>query len=319
MRKQIYKHEGYKNLKEMLEKTGQKFGNRPAYIFKTEEEGKFREITHKEFRDDINALGTQLIKMGLKDKRIAVISENRYEWGVAYLAAVTGVGIVVPLDRALPGNEIENLMIRSQVEAIFYSKKYAETMNRVKEQGNTNVKYFISMDLENEENGVYSQKQLINEGRELLTKGDTNFLNAKIDEEKMSIMLFTSGTTAMSKAVMLSHKNICSNLKDITSVIKLEETDIFLSFLPLHHTFECTVGFLYPISTGGAIAFCDGIRHIAENIKEYKITAMISVPILFESMYKKVMKGIEKKGKLEIVIKGIKSTNFLLKFGIDIR
>ena len=319
MRKQIYKHEGYKNLKEMLEKTGQKFGNRPAYIFKTEEEGKFREITHKEFRDDINALGTQLIKMGLKDKRIAVISENRYEWGVAYLAAVTGVGIVVPLDRALPGNEIENLMIRSQVEAIFYSKKYDETMNRVKEQGNTNVKYFISMDLENEENGVYSQKQLINEGRELLTKGDTNFLNAKIDEEKMSIMLFTSGTTAMSKAVMLSHKNICSNLKDITSVIKLEETDRFLSFLPLHHTFECTVGFLYPISTGGSIAFCDGIRHIAENIKEYKITAMISVPILFESMYKKVMKGIEKKGKLEKVKKGIKITNFLLKFGIDIR
>ncbi len=319
MREQIYKTEGYKDLKEMLKKTGEKYGDLPAYIFRTEEEGKFRNITHKEFRDDINALGTKLINMGLKNKRIAVISENRYEWGVDYLATVTGVGIVVPLDRALPGNEIENLMIRSEVEAIFYSNKYDETMNRVKEQGNTNVKYFISMDLEKEENGVYSQKELIEQGKKLLEEGNTEFLNAKIDAEKMSIMLFTSGTTAMSKAVMLSHKNICANLKDITAVIKLYTTDRFLSFLPLHHTFECTVGFLYPVSIGGAIAFCDGIRHIAENIKEYQITAMISVPILFESMYKKVMKGIEKKGKLETVKKGIKISNFLLKFGIDIR
>ena len=319
MREQIYKNEGYKDLKEMLKKTGEKYGDLPAYIFRTEEEGKFRNITHKEFRDDINALGTKLINMGLKNKRIAVISENRYEWGVDYLATVTGVGIVVPLDRALPGNEIENLMIRSEVEAIFYSNKYDETMNRVKEQGNTNVKYFISMDLEKEENGVYSQKELIEQGKKLLEEGNTEFLNAEIDAEKMSIMLFTSGTTAMSKAVMLSHKNICANLKDITAVIKLYTTDRFLSFLPLHHTFECTVGFLYPVSIGGAIAFCDGIRHIAENIKEYQITAMISVPILFESMYKKVMKGIEKKGKLETVKKGIKISNFLLKFGIDIR
>ena len=319
MREQIYKTEGYKDLKEMLKKTGEKYGDLPAYIFRTEEEGKFRHITHKEFRNDINALGTKLIDMGLKDKRIAVISENRYEWGVDYLGVVTGVGIIVPLDRALPGNEIENLILRSEVEAIFYSSKYDETMNRLKAQKNTNVKYFISMDLEKEENGVYSQKELIEQGKKLLEEGNTEFLNTEIDAEKMSIMLFTSGTTATSKAVMLSHKNICTNLKDITSVIKVNTEDRFLSFLPLHHTFECTVGFLYPVSTGGAIAFCDGIRHIAENIKEYKITAMISVPILFESMYKKVMKGIEKKGKLDKVKKGIKISNFLLKLGIDIR
>ena len=319
MREQIYKHEGYNNLKEMLQKTGELYGDRPAYIFKTDEPGKFREITHKEFRDEINSLGTKLIEMGLKDKRIAVISENRYEWAVAYLAVVTGTGIVVPLDKALPDNEIENLIIRSEVEAIIYSSKYDKIMQEIKEKNNTKIKYFISMDLTKEQNGIFSQKGLINEGKELIEKGNTEFLNAKIDNEKMSIMLFTSGTTAMSKAVMLSHKNICVNLKDITSVIKIDEYDRFLSFLPLHHTFECTVGFLYPISVGGAIAFCDGIRHIAENIKEYQITAMISVPILFESMYKQVMKGIEKKGKLETVKKGIKISQFLLKFGIDIR
>lgn len=319
MRKPIYKAIGYENLKEMLQKSGEMYGDRLAYMFKTEVPGKFREITHKEFRDDINELGTALIDLGLKDKRIAVISENRYEWGVAYLSVVTGTGVIVPLDRALPENEIESLILRSEVEAIFYSNKYNEVMKRLKEQGNTNIKYFISMDLEKQEDGIYSIKELIKQGKQLIEQGNREFLDAKIDAEKMSIMLFTSGTTAMSKAVMLSHKNICSNLKDITSVIKITENDRFLSFLPLHHTFECTVGFLYPISRGGVIAFCEGIRHIADNIKEFQITAMISVPILFENMYKKVMKGIEKKGKLETVKKGIKISQFLLKFGIDIR
>ena len=319
MRKPIYDVMKFRDLKEMLQKSGEIYGDRPAYIFKTEEEGKFREITHKEFRNDINNLGTALIDLGLKNKRIAVISENRYEWCVAYLATVAGTGVVVPLDRALPDNEIENLILRSEVEAIFYSNKYNEVMNHLKEKGNTNIKYFISMDLEKQQNGIYAEKELIVQGHKLIEQGNREFLDAKINAEEMSIMLFTSGTTAMSKAVMLSHKNICSNLIDIASVIKIDEYDRFLSFLPLHHTFECTVGFLYPVSKGGSIAFCEGIRHIADNMKEYQVTAMISVPILFENMYKKVMKGIEKKGKLKTVKKGIKISQFLLKFGIDIR
>ena len=191
MREQIYKTEGYQNLKEMLQKTGEKFGDRPAYMFKTEVEGKFREISHKQFRDEINSLGTALINLGLKDKRIAVISENRYEWGVAYFAVVTGTGVVVPLDKALPANEIENLMIRSEVEAIFYSKKYDEIMNSIKEKQTTNVKYFISMDLEKKENDIYSQKELIEQGEKLIEEGNREFLDAEIDNEKMSIMLFT--------------------------------------------------------------------------------------------------------------------------------
>ena len=319
MREAIHKYMEFTDLKDMLKKSGEAYGDRTAYVFKTEEEGKFREISHKEFRNDINYLGTALINMGLKGKRVAVISENRYEWGAAYLAVATGVGVIVPLDKALPDNEIESLMIRSEIEAIIYSNKYDAIMNHVKEQGNTKVKYFISMDLEKKENDIYSQKELMEDGKKLIEEGNREFLDAKIDAEAMGIMLFTSGTTAMSKAVMLSHKNICANLMDIAAVIKLVPEDRMLSFLPLHHTFECTVGFLYPISKGCSIAFCEGIRHIADNVKEYQITAMISVPILFEGMYKKVMKSIEKKGKLETVKKGIKISNFLLKFGIDIR
>ena len=319
MRKPIHKVPKYKDLKEMLQKSGEIYGDRPAYLFKTEIPEKFKIITHKEFREDINNLGTALINMGLKDKRIAVISENRYEWGVAYFATVTGTGIVVPLDKALPDNEIESLIIRSEVEAIFYSTKYNNIMKEIKEKNNSQIRYFISMDLEEENKGVYSQKELIEEGKKLIEEGNREFLEAQIENEKMGIMLFTSGTTAMSKAVMLSHKNICSNLFDIASTIKVDENDVFLSFLPLHHTFECTTGFIYPASTGSAIAFCEGIRHIADNIKEYRATVMVSVPILFENMYKKVMKNIEKKGKLETVKKGIKVSQFLLKLGIDIR
>lgn len=319
MREPIYKVERYTDIKDMIEKTGEKYADRPAYLFRTEEPGKLREITHREFRNQIKELGTRLIDLGLKDKRIAVIGENCYEWCVSYLAVVTGTGIVVPLDKALPENEIESLIIRSEVEAIFYTKKYDEIMQKLKEKGNTKIKYFISMNEEEHKDNIYSFHKLLVEGKKLIEDGDRRFIDAKINPDVMGIMLFTSGTTAMSKAVMLSHKNIVSNLYDIASVIKLVPEDRMLSFLPLHHTFESTVGFLYPISCGCAIIFCDGIRHIGDNIKEFDITAMISVPALFEGMYRKVKKGIEKKGKWAKVEKGIKISNFLREFGIDIR
>ncbi len=319
MREPVHKFEKYTDLKDMLKKSGERFANRPAYMLLTDNEGEYKEITHKEFRDDINFLGTKLIEMGLKGKRIAVISDNRYEWGVSYLAVVTGTGIVVPLDKALPDNEIESLIIRSEVEAIFYSNKYDDVMKKIKNKGNTKLKYYISMDLKQNENDIYSFLELVADGKKLLENGNNDFINAEINPNEMQIMLFTSGTTSKSKAVALSHKNIVSNLMDISATIKLDENDVMLSFLPLHHTFESTVGFLYPISTGGKIAFCTGIRHIAENIKEYKITAMISVPALFEGIYKQLKKTIQKQGKWEKVQFGIKISNALRKIGIDLR
>ena len=309
----------FTDLKDMLKKSGEAYGNRPAFLFKTEKSGEFRTITHKEFRDEINALGTALTKMGLKDKRIAVISENRYEWELAYLSIAAGTGAVVPLDKALPENEIESLILRSQVEAIFYSDKYKEIMDNLRNKKNTNLKYFISMDLEENTNGIYAQKALVEKGKKLIAEGNKKYLEAKIHPDKMGIMLFTSGTTAMSKAVMLSHKNIVSNLMDIAQTFDIDENDRLLSFLPLHHVFECTAGFLYPISVGGCICFCEGVKHMAENIKEFEITAMISVPAVYEVIYRKLLKGIEKKGKLETVKKGVKISQALLKIKIDVR
>lgn len=319
MREAIHEYEKIIDLKDMLNKTVEKFGDRPAYVFKTEEAGRFREITYKEFKYDIEGLGTSLINLGLKDKRIAVIGENRYEWAVSYLAVTNGTGIVVPLDKALPNNEIESLIIRSEVEAIVYTNKYNDIMNELKDKKNTNLKYFISMDLEESTDGIISFRKLIEKGKEQINGGDKKFIDAKINPDVMGIMLFTSGTTSQSKAVMLSHKNLVSDLMDIVSLVKIDENDRFLSFLPLHHTFECMAGFLFPISKGSSIAFCEGIRHIVDNIKEYDITVMVSVPVLYENMAKKIINSIEKKGKLKVVTIGRKISNTLLKVGLDIR
>ena len=309
----------FENLKEMIKKSEEKFGERPAFYLggKGLEESKI--VTYKDFYREINSLGTALVEMGLRGKRIAVIGENRYEWELAYLSVACGTGVVVPLDKALPENEIESLIIRSEVEAIFYSNKYDETMAKIQKQGNTKLKYFISMDLEKNDFNKYSLKEITKKGRELLDNGNEEFLNTKINNDEMTIMLFTSGTTNQSKAVMLSQKNICTNVRDIRNVFELDETDRFLSFLPLHHTFECTVGFLYPLSIGGSIIFSKGVRHIADELKNFKITAMICVPVVFEKMYDKLMKTIEEKGKMPTVKKGIKISNCLLKVGIDIR
>jgi len=317
--KRLYKSEKANNLREILDHMEKNYKDKAAFKFKTDKPGVFKTMTYGEYIEEINALGTALVSLGLKDKRIAVISENRYEWAVTYFATVNGTGIIVPLDRSLSEIEIMNLIEISEVEAIFYSEKYNDIMNKIKEQKIGKIKFFISMDAEKSSEEIYSQKELIKIGKDLIRNGSRIFLDQEIDNEKMAILLFTSGTTAKSKAVALSHKNICTNVYDITSVFKITEDDIVLSFLPLHHTFECTVGFISMMYLGVTMVYCEGIRHIADNITEYQASAMISVPLLFENIYKNIMKGIEKKGMMQKVQKGIKISNFLRKFGIDIR
>ena len=290
------------DLKDMLNKTRELYGDRPGYKIKLEE-GKYQVYTHNEIRDMIDYLGTALINLGLKDKRIAVIGENRYEWELAYLSVVCGTGTVVPLDKSLPANELEELVERSEVEAIFYSKKYEEIVEKIKYSEKNKLKHLISMDSDIHKEGIYSQKELIEKGKEFVEAGDRSFIDAKINPEEMSIMLFTSGTTSKSKVVALSHKNMVSNVMDFASVLDIDSSDRILSFLPLHHVFECTVGMLYSIYIGAQRSFCEGIRHIVENLNEYKITFASFVPAIYESMHKTIIKNLEKEGKLEAVRK----------------
>ncbi len=315
----IFAAKKFSNLKEIINNTKEEFGEEVAFKFKKENSEELSTMSYNDYIDEVNNLGTALISIGLKDKRIGVISENRYEWEEAYLAIACGVGVVVPLDKALPENEIISLIERSEMEAIFYSSKYDEVMKKAKKEKIGKIKFFISMDLEEKTDNIYSQKELVNLGKDLIKNGARSYLDAKINNDEMVSLLFTSGTTSQSKAVMLSHANICANIYDISSVFDVTKEDTFLSFLPLHHVFECTVGFLYPVSIGAKIGFCTGIRYIADDLKTYKVSIMISVPVLFDNMYKKVLQGIEKKGKLKTVKFGIKLSKVLKFFRIDIR
>lgn len=301
MNKRIYDYLEIRDLKDMLNKTGKLYADRPAYKIKVEE-GKYQTYTHKEIRDMINDLGTALINLGLKGKRIAVIGENRYEWEIAYLSIVCGTGIVVPLDKSLPENELELLIERSDIEAIFYTKKYSEIIQNIRYSEKNKLKHLISMDNVEHSEGIYSQKELIREGKKLIEEGNNEFLNAKINPKEMEIMLFTSGTTSKSKVVALSHENICTNLMDIGSVLDVTQDDVFLSILPIHHVFECTVGFLFSLYKGAETVFCDGLRHIVENLNEYHVTVMACVPGIYERIFMMIRKKLEKQGKLEKIL-----------------
>ena len=286
----------------MLKKSGEKDGENNAYKIRLEK-NKYKTYTHKDVRQMINYLGTRLIDLGLKNKRIAVIGENRYEWEIAYLSIVCGTGIVVPLDKSLPANELELLIERSDIEAIFYTKKYSEIIQNIRLSEKNKLKHLISMDNDENGEGIYSQKELIREGKKLIEEGNNEFLNAKINPKEMEIMLFTSGTTSKSKVVALSHENICTNLMDIGSVLDVNQEDVFLSILPIHHVFECTVGFLFSLYKGAETVFCDGLRHIVENMNEYHVTVMACVPGIYERIFMMIRKKLEKQGKLEKILK----------------
>ena len=281
------------DLKDMLKKTGKLYEDRPAYKIR-EDVQKYKIITHRELREMVNALGTQLIELGLKGKRIAVIGENRYEWQIAYLSVVCGTGIVVPLDKSLPENEIKRLIQRADVEAIFYSEKYEEQLQTIFKSKETKLKYLFSM---------ANIDELIKKGEQLIKQVNTKFIDAKINPEEMNIMLFTSGTTSESKAVALSHKNICANIMDLAQALQIDENDHTLSFLPLHHVFECTVGFLLSIYSGAQISFCDGIKHILENFNEYQVSFAAFVPAIYENIYKNMLRKFEKQGRLKEIQK----------------
>lgn len=317
--KPLYEVRKITDLKDMIEQSTKLYGEKAAFLVKKKGNPNYIPVSFNKYKSDIDALGTALISLGLKDKRIAIIGENRYEWSTSYLAICNGTGIVVPLDRELPENEIENCMHRSYTDAIIFSGNISSKIENIMKNVDT-CKYFINMDLEEDANGQLSYSKLLKKGHELVAQGNRDFIDAEIDNEAMKILLFTSGTTDQSKAVMLSHKNIVTNLMAMCSMLYIDEKDVFLSVLPPHHTYECTCGFLCQMYRGSTIAYCEGLRHIVKNLSESKCTVMNGVPLIFESIYKQLINTVKKKPGAEKKLKfGIKLSNFLSFFHIDIR
>jgi len=318
---EIYKADEIKNFKELINRSAEKYGNNIAYKFKRNLGKKNETIvekTYKEIKEEIEALGTALLNMGLENKKIALIGNNRYEWCVSYLAITTSNMVVVPLDKMLPENEIKSLIERSKVDAVIYEDKYSQIFENIKQE-NDQVKKYINMDLKEDKNDILSFNTLVEKGKQEIKNGNKKYEDVKIDTEKMSVLIFTSGTTNTAKGVMLSQKNITSNIMGMAKMSKMYENDVLLSFLPLHHTFECTITFLYGFYSGATIAFCDGLKYIAKNLKEYKISVFVAVPLVLETIYKKIQKGIKEQGKEKLVNIMSKIANFLLIFHIDIR
>lgn len=306
------------DIKHLLEGSVKAFGSRPAFLVKEEKKGPYLPITYKQTFDDVNGLGTSLIAGGLQGKNIAVIGENSYQWAVSYLAVVCGTGVMVPLDKELPSRELKQLITMSECSCVIFTDKFEKVFVEMKNSGKTNLEVLINMDRKTSKDGVLAFAELVEAGRNLVKSGDRNFLDAQIDRDAMSIILFTSGTAGISKGVMLSHANIAEDVMLSPTLLLIKETDVFFSVLPLHHTYECTCGFLIPLSKGAAIAHCEGLKYVVKNLEEVKPTLFLGVPALFENIYEKIWQNARKKGKEATLKKMIAINQKTKKIGIDI-
>lgn len=306
------------DLKHMLETSVDLYGDNIAFMQKFAKNEPYKSITYKEAFEAVNSLGTALIDKGLKGKRIAVIGENCYQWATSYLAVICGTGVVVPLDKELGASELRQLAKEAKVSAVMFTEKYADIFKEIKASGETDIQMLIKLNGDKEDEELIEWSKLIAEGRTLLESGDRRFLDAEINPEEMSELLFTSGTTGIAKGVMLSHKNICFDLMIAPTILKVNTWDIFFSVLPIHHTYEGTCGFLMPLYKGAAIAYCEGLKHIVKNLSEVSPTMFLGVPALFETLYKTIMKNIRKQGKEGLVKKVLAVNKVTKKIGIDL-
>lgn len=303
------------DIKDMINSSADLFADRTAYLKKNTPGGKYIPVTYRELKDDIDAFGTALIDLGLKGKHVGVIGETRYEWMVGHLGVVNGTGVVVPLDKELPLSELTNLCQRADLAAVIYSGKVEKAILKAIE-GIESMEYIISMDAEKSDEDRLSFHELLETGRKLVAAGERSFIDAKIDPDAMNILLFTSGTTGLAKGVMLSHKNIVSNVMNMSMYVKVYEEDVSLSILPIHHTYEFTCDHMTVLFQGGTIAFCEGLKYIVKNMEECHATILIGVPLVFEMMNKRVWKQAEKTGKAEKLRKGIAVAKKLDRFNI---
>lgn len=313
----FFEYPNFTNVKDIIYYSVDKYRENRAFIIKEKvgEEVKYKNISYGDFLEEVNSLGTGLFRLGLKGKRIGIIAKNRYEWVLSYVACLLGGMIAVPLDKGLTDLEIENSILRSKIDAIIFEDKLLGIIEEIRAKGNSNLKEYICMDKNKEFKSIEDIKI---SGKKRLEEGDNSFKEVKINDKELASLVFTSGTSSTSKIVMLSQFNIAQNIHSMQLVEDFRSTDVNLAFLPLHHTFGST-GQLIMLSSGITTAFPDGLRYIAQNLKEYKVTFFVGVPILVETIYKNVMKEIERQKKTKLIKIAKVFTKFLLKFHIDIR
>ena len=318
-------------LKDMLKGSAELYWSNPAFWVKEKRGAEYKAVNYGLLQHDVNSLGTKLVNMGLKGSRIAVMGQGCYEWIVSYLSVINGTGVVVPIDKELTGAEIGNLMKAGGCDTIFCTRNECKKLRGVPEVRRLIVMDFYGdrtdpsvepepTDLVEAEPGVevYSWRKLLLEGEHLLEQGERGFMEAEIDPDEMAVILFTSGTTGNPKGVMLSHRNITSNIMDVCRICQVYESDKTLSILPIHHTYECTLGMLLVIYRGASTAFSEGMKYITQNMKEAQNTFIIVVPRVLEMVYSSILKGVEKQGKQKAFAALLKVNKGLRRAGINV-
>ena len=282
----LYATRQVSDLRELVNDSVTLYAEKAAYYIKDVPGGDYRPVTFKKMKEDIDSLGTEFIDMGLKGKKIALIGENSYEWVVTYCAVANGTGVIVPLDRELPLGEISNLLVRSGVVAVVYSDRMEDVVKEAAAGAGSLEKVINMAEL----------PALIKKGENLISNGDVRFINAEIDRDALCSLLFTSGTMGLAKGVMLSHRNLAANVSNVAAHVKIDEGKIGLSVLPMHHTYEMTCHIFMGMYLGVGIAVCEGLKYITKNMAEVRAYVMLGVPLLFESMHRKIFKQAEAAG-----------------------
>lgn len=302
---QLYDVKYVETIKEMIDASVEAFPDRVAYMYKDEHKEPFKTMTYAEFKAEQNAIGAALIERGFKGSKIAVIGENSHRWALSYYSVVCGVGVIVPIDRNLEPGEITNLLERADVEAIFASPKLAPTVVPLLDELPL-VKQVIIMAAPNDEvdklitdNRLITMSQLVAEGKELVAEGKQGYIDAQINADDLSTILFTSGTTGLAKGVMLSHRNLSQNVFNMSKYVHIPEAGRVLDVLPMHHVYEMTCTVMTSFYQGATVVICEGLKYIQKNFVEAECNIMLGVPLIFENIYRKIWTNAEKSGSTD--------------------
>lgn len=292
MNQAIYKVRNFKNFRDMLEQSVSLYGHSPAFRVKNPV-GQIYNISYKRFYSNVMSLGTALLDLGLEGEKIAIAGANSYKWCLSYMTVVCGAGVAVPTDKELPFADIKSILEVSEAKAIIFDAKFGKKLLEHRDELPEDL-ILISMEQKTDADGILSLDSLVEKGGLLVADGYMDYVLKEVNGNKLTVLLFTSGTTGMSKAVMLSAENICSDIRSIMGIVHINYGERILSVLPMHHTYECTVTFLCCVYGGVTICFSDGLRYVAKNLQEYKPNILIVVPLMLEKFYGRIRKAMDK-------------------------
>lgn len=321
----------HNNIGDLFHTAVTKFKNRIAFSWRPSlNDAEPTKVTYEQTRQDVEALQAALYDENMAERRIAIIGVNSYPWAISYYATVIGLGIAVPLDPLLTAVELINLLKRGRVDTLICDAKYVQMLTpHLEELPLLKNKIVMLKTRENEkklkvieemakEHNFIDFDEFLATGYAKLTEGK-KFTPKELFPDDVAALLFTSGTTSESKGVLLSHYNITSNVAGLNRIIKVPDCFRYLSILPLHHALENTCGLHTILSFGGNVCYCDGLRYISQNMQEYKPHVLIGVPALYDQFYKKIKMAIKKQNKEKVFEKILKFSDFMRKFGIDLR